>query len=763
MADSSIATARRTLMLMGSAVSAMAMSATAHAQQNAAPADPVASTDPIAGPDQPGDIVVTALRRSTTVQTTPLAITAVTGDQLAAKGITDAYALAQTSPGLVVREGSLSGARLTIRNIRAAGEPTVGLYFDETPVPGSAGVNGDAGGTTPALRLFDVDRVEVLRGPQGTLYGSSSMAGAVRLIFAKPDLARLGASFAGQMSSVEGGELGFQNQAMLNLPVIDDVLGIRAVGFYQLRPGYVDNVRLGQQDVNTQTTSGGRLMVRLRPASGLTIDGLAYLQNGDGALNDYKLSLGAYDQAYEAQQPLRDRFQLYSGTVTWDVGPVTVVGTGAHVYRNFNYSYDFSDFFRTFGANFPVGSALNTAFNAQAPSVANSPQVTRTDSAELRVSGNGSGPLQYTIGVFYSNRDGAFSSNIVRASALNGEVLPIGPTTLLGQRVITDQLRQKAGYAELTYAITDALSLTGGIRYYDYDRRVTGVVTVPNALVGFTAAPATDQSSSERGWLYKANASYKLSRDVMVYATASSGQRPGGINQNIALPAGLQQYRSDHLWNYEVGVKSQLFDRALTINADVFQIDWDDIQTTGTLPNTNFAFIANAGRARARGVELETAVTPYRGLQVQLSGSYIDAVLRDDQTNQSLLASGLKGDDIPSVPKVTVQGGVHYGWAVGDGLRASLRGDANYNSSTWTEFRHTSAFQRRLPAYTVVSLRAGIGAADENWSASLFVNNLLDDRSEVSKLSGNVYGSLNNVRAISNVPRTIGIDLTKRF
>lgn len=721
------------------------------------------SADPAVTADDSGDIVVTALKRSTTVQTTPIAITAVTGEQLAAKGITDTYALAQTSPGLVVREGSLSGARLTIRNIRAAGEPTVGLYFDETAVPGSAGVNSDAGGTTPDLRLFDVDRVEVLRGPQGTLYGSSSMAGAVRLIFAKPDLGDLSAKFAGQMSTTQGGEPAFQNQAAINVPVIGDVLGIRAVGFYQLRPGYVDNVRLGQQDVNTQRSSGGRLMVRLRPASNLTIDAMAYLQNSEGALNDYKLSLGAYRQAYEAQQPLSDKFQLFSGTATWDVGPVTLVGTGSHAYRNFNYSYDFSDFFRTFGANYPVGSTLNTAFNAQAPSVANSPQVTRSDSAELRVSGNGSGPLQYTLGFFYSNRNGAFDSNIVRASPFDGQLLPIGASTLLGQRVITDQLKQTAGYGEVTYAVTDALSLTGGLRYFDYDRRVTGRVTVPNAFVGFAATPATSQSTSEHGWLYKANASYKVAGDMMFYATAASGQRPGGVNQNVSLPADLQQYRSDHLWNYELGMKSQFFDRALTLNVDVFQIDWDDMQTSGTLPNTNFAFIANAGRARARGVEVETTLIPYRGLQFQLSGSYIDAKLRENQSNQSLLASGLKGDAIPSVPKTTLQGSAQYGWAIGSTLKANLRGDAYYNSSSWTEFRHTSEFQRRLPAYTLVSLRAGIGAADDNWTASLFVRNLLDDRSVVSKLSGNVYGSLNNVRAISNVPRTIGIDLTKNF
>ena len=247
-----------------------------------------------ANPDQ--DIVVTALKRSTNIQNTPLAITAVSGEKLAAMGITDAYALARTSPGLVVREGAFSGARLTIRNIRAAGESTVGLYYDETPVMGSAGVSSDAGGTTPDIRLFDVERAEVLRGPQGTLYGSSSMAGTVRLIFNKPDLTKLGGAVAGQMSSVDGGGLGFENQAMVNLPIVSDVLAIRAVGFYSQRPGYVDNIRLGQQDVNDQTSGGGRLMVRLKPASNLTIDGLAYFQNTNGSLNDYTLAKGAYNR-----------------------------------------------------------------------------------------------------------------------------------------------------------------------------------------------------------------------------------------------------------------------------------------------------------------------------------------------------------------------------------------------------------------------------------------------------------------------------------
>jgi outer membrane receptor protein involved in Fe transport len=709
------------------------------------------------------EIVVTALRRATNLQETPLAISAVTGNTLTTMGVTDSNGLARVSPGLVVREGGFSGSRVTIRNIRAAGEATVGLYYDDVPLMGSSGVSSDAGGTTPDIRLFDVDRVEVLRGPQGTLYGSSSMAGTVRLIFAKPKLNKTEATVTGQISAVDGGSMGFENQAMVNVPIVSDLLAIRAVGFVRERPGYVDNVTLGQKNVNDQFSTGGRIMARLEPAPGLTIDGVATFQNLKGGLNDYFLASGSYKRNYEADQPVRDKFRLYSGTINWDLGPVTLTAVGSHAYRNFNYSYDISAFFRVNAARFPVGSATYNLLNNQAPAVANSPQITKTDTFEARISGSGKGPFQWTGGFFYSDRKGDFASNILRAAPGSGDVLPVNATNLLGQRLITDGLKQKAGFAEATYEVTDQLSVTGGIRYYDYTRKVTGVVTVVNTSVGFGVTPFTSQSSSENGWLYKGNVSYKITPDVMLYATASSGQRPGGVNQNVSLPADLQSYASDKVWNYEAGIKSSLFDRLLTLNAALFQIDWNNMQTSGTLPGTNFGFIANAGRARVRGIEAEATLYPLDGLQIQASGSYIDAVLREDQTNQSLLASGLKGDDIPSVPKVTLQGGAQYDWDLSPTLKANVRSDVFYNSSTWTEFRHTSAFQRRLPAYAVVSLRAGFGAQDDNWSASLFINNLFNDDTVISKLSANVYGGLDNVRAISNVPRTIGIDFTKRF
>lgn len=715
------------------------------------------------GQGRQGDIVVTALRRETSLQRTPVAISAVSAEKLAAMGIADTTGLARVSPGLVLRESGLSGSRITIRNIRAAGEATVGLYYDDIPIMGSAGVNSDAGGTLPAIRLFDVERVEVLRGPQGTLYGSSAMAGAVRLVFAKPDLNDYAGTFAGQVTSVAHGGLGFETQGMVNVPLMTDALGLRVVGFVKEQAGYVDNVRLGRNDLNTQQSWGGRAMLRIAPADGVTLDLMATKQVLDGSLNDYFLSAGAYNSTYEAQQPLQDRNELYSGTLNWNVGPAALTVVASHGYRDFNYSYDFSAFFRATAALFPVGSASFNLFNDQAPSVANSSQRTKTDTVEARVSSTGNGPLSATAGFFYADRNGDIDSNIVRANPADGSVLPLSTASLLGQRAITDKLRQMAGFGEATWRITPTLTATGGIRYYDYTRRAAGQVTVVNASVGFAPQALTAFRTNENGFLYKANLSYQIAPRVMVYITASSGQRPGGINQTVGLPAELVSYRSDHLWNYEVGAKTQWFDRMLTLNGALFQIDWDDMQTTGSLPGTNFAFIANAGAARARGVELEATMTPSAGFEVTASGSYIDTKLTEDQANQSLLASGLKGDAIPFVPKATAQGGAQYEWSAGGDLQASVRADISYGGPSWTEFRHTSAFQRRLPAYTSIGARASLGGVHDRWNVALFVSNLLDADTVVTKMSANVYGGLDNVRAISLTPRTIGIDFTKRF
>lgn len=720
-------------------------------------------------------MVVTALKRDTKIQDTPLAITAVTGATLRAQGITDSSMLAQVSPGLVVTEGGFSGTRQTLRNIYAAGEATVGLYYDDTPVTGSAGVNADAGGTTPALRLFDVDRVEVLRGPQGTLYGSSSEAGTIRLIFAKPKLDLYEATVMGEFSHVaRSGADGDQTQAMVNIPVLKDLLAVRVVGFYQDTPGYIDNIKLGKGAVNRQEAEGGRFAVRFKPTDKLTIDGLAVVQSTNGGLSDYAWNLGKpYTQNYGALQTVKDDFQLYSVTGNWDLGLVKLTGIVSHSQRDLTYNYDITEtwsFLSSYAAaiGHPSLSPYFSGIGAVGPSVANSPQKTSTDTAEFRFASNTPGPLQYTAGAFYSDRIGNIESNPLYASPVSGDPLPVNSANLIGQRIIADKLRQIAGFAEVTYNLTNKLAATAGVRYYNYTRGTSTAVTTPITLL--LPLGSVSGKTDESGFLYKLDINYKFTPRVMGYVTASSGERPGGVNVVIGLPSSLQDYKSDAIWNYETGLKSELFDRKLTVNIDGYMMDWYNIQSAGSLSGTAFQFIHNAGDARIFGSEVETTYRPLRGLQFQASMAYDHATLTSAApANALLIYASQKGDFIPYSPTATAHASAEYDWDLTSQLRASIRAEGAFTGSSWTQYEHTNAFEQRLPSYSTADIRGTISGPGD-WSVSIFANNLFDNDAPVNKLTQILYGAPAAgtpgpyaTRAISLTPRTIGVDVTKHF
>lgn len=753
------------------------------------------------------EIVVTALKRATNLQETPLAISAVGGETLSNMGISDSSQLARTVPSLVFRENANGGARIIIRNIQSSGEPTVGLYYDETPLIGSAGVSNDAGGSTPEVRLFDVERVEVLRGPQGTLYGSGSMAGTLRLIFNKPDLNEYAGAAAAQVTSMTHGSMGYEVQGMVNVPIVSDMLAVRAVGFYRDRGGWLDNSLLGLKNFNDSTSKGGRLMVRAKPVDSLTLDGLAVIQRTNGYNANWSYAVynaggPAYDARYESLQPQSDELDLFSGTATWDAGFATITGVASYSNRRLTYNYDTSQYFRNAAANATANSSSCRAYFklgavpcsetqleeyrqhslSQAPSTAYSPQKTRHWSQELRMSGNGDGPFQWTVGVFNSVRKTHIVSDVnavdpatgLMITPLTTEDYVVGgitrPATVFFRRTIDDKLTQQAAFGEVNYGVTDRLTLTAGARYFKYKKTVTGSVDVANVVVGNDLQPAQTARATESGWVLKFNADYKLTDDVLIYGQASQGFRPGGVNQVIGLPDALGPYTSDSLWSYEIGVKTSWLDRAIIVNFDVFQIDWSDLQTSAqTVSQANgsaFSFITNAGDVRIRGLELESTFHPLEGLTLQANGSYIEAKLREDQlapAGITVNGAGFKGDYVPYTPKFSGQASVEYRHSLNDNLQLLTRADLSYMGSSWTLFRRTNAYQQKLPAYTTVGVRLGVEEVEGRWSVGLFANNLFDKVGIVTKGNGALFGGANAVRAVSIAPRTIGLDFRTKF
>ncbi|MCC2979459.1 TonB-dependent receptor [Sphingomonas sp. IC4-52] len=780
----------------------------------------------------PGEIVVTALKRATSIQQTPLAISAVTAESLVAQGITDSQQLTRTTPNLIINESANGGSRVIIRNLYASGEPLVGLYYDETPITGTSGVSNDAGGTQPGIRLFDVERAEVLRGPQGTLYGASSMGGTIRLIFNKPDLNDFEGAVNGQLTTVKHGSgVGTNLDGMINVPLIDDVLAVRAVAFWDRTAGYIDNSVLGLKDFNKNRTYGGRLMVRFRPAENLTIDGLAVYQDRNSFSptwnqTRYELYGDKFDQDLRIQTPQSDTFELYSGTLNWDFQFATLTAIASYSKRDLAFNFDYSPYFSRYwtGATAPtsVPGYANFLNDCNAGNVAGvtscsreeyqrfvtqwgilsayQPQSTKTTTQEIRLA-DAQHAVKWTVGFFHSNRDNHTQSLLNTVDPATGlQYFPAGyqanPYGFASRthldRTIDDTLKQIAFFGEAAWDVNDKLELSVGGRWFEY-KKVTGAeVVIPNYVAGNVRLPYSELSGKESGTLLKFNASYKFNRDVMVYGLASQGYRPGGVNQTLGLPSYATTYDSDQLWNYELGLKSSLFNRKVTFNVDVFQMDWSNVQISASYQGA-FSFITNTpSKTRIRGVELDTAYYPLDGLALRASGSYTSAKLQGNVSLPSginlctgtppyvgcavLAGIGKKGNTVPYSPEWTAQASADYTQPLGGDLELYYHGNVSYRSAAWTVYDRTAANitpeGMRLPGFATVGLRFGIQNGD-SWGVYAFANNLFDVVGAVGKSTSATSSTLRpvvdngvtypSIYLTASAPRVIGISARTRF
>jgi outer membrane receptor protein involved in Fe transport len=740
------------------------------AAQEVSARDSATVTNDAAGPEkeQSSDIIVTALKRATSLQETPISISAVTGEALANSGVQSVADLAASVPSLSFVDAGPSQRRVVIRGIQAVGEPTVGVYYDETPVTGSIGTTNDAGGTTPELKLFDVERVEVLRGPQGTLYGSGSMGGTLRIIYAKPSFETTGAGDA-TISSTHDGGINYEVNGAINAPIVDEKIAVRMVGFYRDRNGYIDNVALGIKDINDEKTYGGRGMVRFTPTPDLTIDAAAYINRSRVDTPSWNPQAGKYNSDALVRQPIVDDLNLYSLTAAWDLGPVVATAIGSYLTRDLSNTTDVSRYIRTNRTPTACAALANgrtpcnatqlasfyTLVDGQSTSTLFPQQDMNTLTGELRLSSSGARSLNWTIGGFFSRRKSDVTNPQVNADPISGEIIfPLQTSTV---RFIDDRLTQLAAFGEVSWDITDKLNLTGGARFFNYEKNILGETTLGSILVGARVTPPTRVKSEEHGTVLKFNGSYKITNAVMVYAEAAQGFRPGGANQVLGLDAALTPYLSDSLWNYEVGLKTATFDRKVLFNVDVFQIDWSDMQVTGRTPNGAFSFITNAGAARVKGVEAELTARPLHGLSIAVNGSYIDAKLTENQANASVSAPGMKGDRIPFVAKFSAGANAQYSWPVSERLGGLFRVDVNHVGSSFSDFRPAATFTRKVDSYELVNFRAGIEGDNGRWGAYFFATNLLNDTAITRAASSGVQ--VGETFVTSAAPRTIGINL----
>ncbi len=763
----------RALALGATALTSLA-AGQAFAQDAAAPAD--------AGTIE--EVVVTALKRSTTVQTTPISISAVTEKSLQALGASGIQDYFRTVPNLQVEGNSPTSRRLTLRGVRSAGEATVGLYYDETPLTGPAGTTADASSTSADVNLFDAERIEVLRGPQGTLYGSGSMGGTLRVILNKPDSSRYaGAVEVGGTAQKDGGQ-GYSVKGMVNVPLIEDKLAARLVLYKAEQGGYIDDILLKKNNINSQHSSGGRLMLGFTPTENLTLtaEGLFQKTTLDGQ-NSWYPALGTKDYSTNARTiaPTEDNLRLYNVTGKWELGFATVTATSSYykwtLLRNSDYSPTLSanranaTSCRNYIAGGPAAtgstnpacttaqmSAYTAYADSRTPGALYQPMGLTSWNHELRMNGSlFEDKVDWTAGVYLEKRDDYIESKVAKADAATGV---INPNDLTAWRHVGTDTKQTAFFGEVAYKPIEKLTLTAGVRRFKYDKTVSGQVLISNFITQSYVGPAASVDASADGWVSKINVSYQVTSDIMVYGLAAKGFRPGGANNVPGLASALLAYAPDSLWNYETGIKSQWFDRRLTLNAAAYQIDWSNMQISATSANGAFSYLTNAGKAKIKGFEVEAVARPIRGLTLQATAAWVDAKLTEDQANSTILitgSTGLTGDKFPNVADFSGSASAEYTWPLKGDLNGLIRADYAYVGESASQFRPTYVYYEKQGDYGYANLRGGIEGAD--WGAYLFLNNITN---EVGLMS--VTSALNNAKQVVSInPRTAGFQVRKRF
>ena len=725
------------------------------------------------------EIIVTALRRDTNLQDTPIAISVATGETLERSGTTSFTELTRSAPSLRIVDGGPGNRRVLIRGIQSSGEPTVGVYYDEVPVSGSVSTSSDAAGTTPDFRIFDVERAEVLRGPQGTLFGSGSMGGTMRIIFNKPDSTQFAASMAANMTSVKGGNPGMSMDAMINLPVVTDKLAVRVVGSYNRFAGYVDNSFYNTRNINDGYAYGGRLLVRWTPNEDLTVDLAGYYEKAATESARWIKETGIpYVTNGRAESGNYDTNRIYSATARYDFGDVALTAMTAYFDRDRLGVGDVSDTFN--GRDNAAGCKrylLSNARDCSATELAGylkdtreilysslwQPNSVKNWVSEVRLNSDNDSPFQWTIGAFHEDRDTVVRSTLLIADQSTGKLLdPENPYNIRYDRTIWDYLNQTAVFAEVSYEFFDQLTLTAGTRYYNFKKTVAGEVTQGQIHYASKITPYTSATNKEDGFIFKFNASWEVKDGLMVYAQAAQGFRPGGVNQVIGLPAELAGYSSDSLWNYEAGAKTTIMP-GVYFNVAGYRIDWTNMQVSARTSGTGsvFGLISNVGSARIWGAEAELSARITPEFSVNGNVGFTDAKLAEDQVSDIVVASGKKGDRLVAVPRWTASASAEYLTSLSPTLDLLARVDFQHVGSSYSTLSATDTYRRTNPAYQAVNLRVGVQDPDSDWGLALFVNNLMDTVAITSIGSSSNTGGFTTVQSLA--PRTIGLNITKRF
>jgi outer membrane receptor protein involved in Fe transport len=718
-----------------------------------APTPPAASASvPAAGKDPaaPQQVLVTANRRAQTVQDVSASVSALSGDDLQRQGVDNFERLAERVPGLTANTLVKNRSVFNIRGVATAvfggsTQDPVGVYINDAPVGESWGAS-----VTPDLRLFDVDRIEVLRGPQGTLYGSGALSGVVKIITNLPQLRRFEAAGQVELAHTEGGGLRQRYDAMLNVPLIDNVLGLRAVVYYRDEAGWVKNTQLGTE--NSTVDHGGRLALRwkLLPTTTLNLTGI-YQKSKPEDSDGWNPALGKFQKASPLAEGRPLTYSNLSATLDHEV-------PGAFTLSSITTSQKSSTEVNSYGGPIPgLGDLINRT----------RPYEAKFLSQEFRAVSSSGGPLSWVVGAFFMRRDveSHYNTDLVGIDNLVGGAL--GSDNVYRAR-IKYRSRETAAYADLTYAFTPAWSAFGGLRKFsgrtDYDEDGQRL-----SFATFTFEPYPYLArAKDSGTTWRLGGSFKPAPQTLAYGSVSTGYRIGQFNiasgasatpdpTNTVIPVG---YKPDKTLNYELGVKTAL-GRQLEVSAALYYIDWTDIQLNFQRASDFASYVDNGGKAVSKGLELSVVARPMAGLELGGNLTLQDAKVTQVSADLATKTGLREGDRLPGSVKSKAMLYAQLTHDFANGFGGYTRISANQVGKSPNFFPNypggsSNASYTFNDSYRNVDLSFGLNK--DLWQAVLYVENLSNNSSYIVNASTALPNPVTTLR-----PRTVGIKVNVSY
>ena len=752
-------------------------------------------------------VVVTATKRETTLQDVPFSINAQTEEDIRKSGAVTLEDLARNVAGLAIQNLGPGQSQVAIRGVSSGQivrdqpgvKEQVGVYLDETAISMSL--------FTPDLDLFDLKRVETLRGPQGTLYGSGNIGGTIRYITNEAKIGVSEGTIEANFNKISDGSNGGGVKAAINIPM-SDAAAMRVVGYHTKFGGWIDALGPGGgKDVNEGERTGGRVSFTFRPTKDVTITPRLVHQkvtadgfNRQEVFNLYAnrftttvapVILKERQQYLLQREKFEDKTTIADATIKVGFGSFDLTSVTTHTDRDILVSRDASALSGSVSVDlgFPSAGVL-------LPSRLNDATDLKSFTQELRLSSTGKGPLQWLVGAFFSDTDRKYAQRLptpgydgftnTRFGAGTAAAVANGfPLESPYNADLPYNLKQKAIFGELSYEMNKQMTVTAGGRFYDYEEERTfksgGLFSDGNNNF--------DKTKSD-GFNPRLLLAYKASDSVTFNAQASKGFRLGGVNDPLNVPlctasdraifGGYQRFSDESLWNYEVGVKMQ--QRGLSFNAAAFYTKMKDLQVTLDAGSCSSRVVFNVPKAHSSGIELEMTLRPTDNLELSLSGAAVNAEFDSSVRDGSgAVLGGIRdGNRLPSVPKLSLTASFTYNFSLA-GRESYITGSVQHVGSRFTQpsdqennprtFVHGLAFlgapasaattvNLELPKYNVVNLSAGMDF-ERGFSAVLYVNNVTDEKALLS--FDRERGGRARLGFATNQPRTIGVTLRKTF